>query len=277
MSTVDKMVIKGIRSFSPENTRVITFFRPLTLIVGPNGAGKTVSFLCCPLLPWPESTLWNCFLFFFPLSNFFQLLVFYLFLAAIVMIMLVFVKKESFWFGGVSEKGSFNCDWNVWRCSVCWFCAFLAHSSFPYDFLKDIFAVGFMGLVTKSCCYGVLRVFTDNSHNLKCFVFAKTRQSSNVWSMHVRESCHRMQDLVTHSFMTQKCVWPKPQQIFTIFLSLFSAQWCFFFPGLLFNGSQYDLCKQVHSGPMSRKLLLILSQQWLCYFSRSWFLLNGFA
>ncbi len=48
MSTVDKMVIKGIRSFSPENTRVITFFRPLTLIVGPNGAGKTVSLFFLP-------------------------------------------------------------------------------------------------------------------------------------------------------------------------------------------------------------------------------------
>jgi DNA repair protein RAD50 len=46
MSTVDKMVIKGIRSFSPENTRVITFFRPLTLIVGPNGAGKTTIIEC---------------------------------------------------------------------------------------------------------------------------------------------------------------------------------------------------------------------------------------
>ena len=42
MSTVDKMLIKGIRSFDPENRNVITFFKPLTLIVGPNGAGKTV-------------------------------------------------------------------------------------------------------------------------------------------------------------------------------------------------------------------------------------------
>ncbi|KAK2973609.1 hypothetical protein RJ640_027519 [Escallonia rubra] len=32
MSTVDKMLIKGIRSFDPENKNVITFFRPLTLI-----------------------------------------------------------------------------------------------------------------------------------------------------------------------------------------------------------------------------------------------------
>lgn len=36
------MLIKGIRSFSPDNTNVIEFYRPLTLIVGANGAGKTV-------------------------------------------------------------------------------------------------------------------------------------------------------------------------------------------------------------------------------------------
>ncbi len=42
MSNVDKMLIKGLRSFDPENKHVITFFKPLTLIVGPNGAGKTV-------------------------------------------------------------------------------------------------------------------------------------------------------------------------------------------------------------------------------------------
>lgn len=36
------MLIKGIRSFDPENKHVIAFFKPLTLIVGPNGAGKTV-------------------------------------------------------------------------------------------------------------------------------------------------------------------------------------------------------------------------------------------
>lgn len=45
MSTVDKMLIKGIRSFDPENKLVIAFFKPLTLIVGPNGAGKTVIIL----------------------------------------------------------------------------------------------------------------------------------------------------------------------------------------------------------------------------------------
>ncbi|XP_047335105.1 DNA repair protein RAD50 [Impatiens glandulifera] len=46
MSTVDKMLIKGIRSFDPENKNVITFFKPLTLIVGPNGAGKTTIVEC---------------------------------------------------------------------------------------------------------------------------------------------------------------------------------------------------------------------------------------
>lgn len=45
MSTIDKMLIKGIRSFDPENRNVVTFFKPLTLIVGPNGAGKTVCFI----------------------------------------------------------------------------------------------------------------------------------------------------------------------------------------------------------------------------------------
>jgi hypothetical protein len=38
-----QMLIKGIRSFSPENTNVVEFYRPLTLIVGANGAGKTAS------------------------------------------------------------------------------------------------------------------------------------------------------------------------------------------------------------------------------------------
>ena len=40
--SIDKMLIKGIRSFSPENQNVIEFYKPLTLIVGQTGAGKTV-------------------------------------------------------------------------------------------------------------------------------------------------------------------------------------------------------------------------------------------
>ncbi|EFJ34849.1 ATP-binding cassette transporter, subfamily I, member 4, SmABCI4 [Selaginella moellendorffii] len=46
MSTLDKMLIKGIRSFGPDNTHVITFYRPLTLVVGANGAGKTTIIEC---------------------------------------------------------------------------------------------------------------------------------------------------------------------------------------------------------------------------------------
>ena len=39
------MLIKGIRSFSPDNTHVVEFYKPLTLIVGHNGAGKTVGLM----------------------------------------------------------------------------------------------------------------------------------------------------------------------------------------------------------------------------------------
>jgi DNA repair protein RAD50 len=37
-----QLLIKGVRSFAPDNQNVIEFYRPLTLIVGSNGAGKTV-------------------------------------------------------------------------------------------------------------------------------------------------------------------------------------------------------------------------------------------
>ncbi|KAI7835827.1 hypothetical protein COHA_010280 [Chlorella ohadii] len=40
------MLIKGIRSFSPDNQNVIEFYKPLTLIVGHNGAGKTTVIEC---------------------------------------------------------------------------------------------------------------------------------------------------------------------------------------------------------------------------------------
>ena len=48
---IDKMLIKGIRSFSPENQIPIEFYKPLTLIVGQNGAGKTVCSILVVLLP----------------------------------------------------------------------------------------------------------------------------------------------------------------------------------------------------------------------------------
>ncbi|KDD75398.1 hypothetical protein H632_c703p0, partial [Helicosporidium sp. ATCC 50920] len=40
------MLIKGIRSFSPDNETSIEFSHPLTLIVGDNGAGKTTIIEC---------------------------------------------------------------------------------------------------------------------------------------------------------------------------------------------------------------------------------------
>jgi DNA repair protein RAD50 len=41
MSSIDKLSIRGIRSFSPWEEQKIEFFKPLTLILGQNGAGKT--------------------------------------------------------------------------------------------------------------------------------------------------------------------------------------------------------------------------------------------
>ena len=44
-STIEKLSIRGIRSFGHEkyDTQEIEFFHPLTIITGQNGAGKTVS------------------------------------------------------------------------------------------------------------------------------------------------------------------------------------------------------------------------------------------
>mmetsp|Transcript_15469 Transcript_15469/g.38092 ORF Transcript_15469/g.38092 Transcript_15469/m.38092 type:complete len:108 (-) Transcript_15469:3687-4010(-) len=41
MSTIRKLRIQGIRSYSPEKPGTIEFFKPLTIIVGSNGSGKT--------------------------------------------------------------------------------------------------------------------------------------------------------------------------------------------------------------------------------------------
>lgn len=41
MSSISKLAIRGIRSFSPFDEEKIEFFRPLTMILGQNGAGKT--------------------------------------------------------------------------------------------------------------------------------------------------------------------------------------------------------------------------------------------
>ena len=41
-----QLLIKGIRAFAPDHDHVITFPKPLTLIVGSNGAGKTTIIEC---------------------------------------------------------------------------------------------------------------------------------------------------------------------------------------------------------------------------------------
>mmetsp|Transcript_10117 Transcript_10117/g.29059 ORF Transcript_10117/g.29059 Transcript_10117/m.29059 type:complete len:1316 (-) Transcript_10117:363-4310(-) len=46
MSVINKLLIKGIRSFSPDNDVALTFQQPLTVIVGQNGAGKTTVIEC---------------------------------------------------------------------------------------------------------------------------------------------------------------------------------------------------------------------------------------
>lgn len=43
MSSVERILIQGIRSFSHETPVYIHFYKPVTVIVGSNGAGKTVS------------------------------------------------------------------------------------------------------------------------------------------------------------------------------------------------------------------------------------------
>ena len=46
MSAIDKLLIRGIRSFDPDTAAVIEFYSPVTLIVGHNGAGKTSIIEC---------------------------------------------------------------------------------------------------------------------------------------------------------------------------------------------------------------------------------------
>ena len=43
MASIQKLLIRGIRSFDPQQEQVIDFQSPLTLIVGHNGAGKTTA------------------------------------------------------------------------------------------------------------------------------------------------------------------------------------------------------------------------------------------
>ncbi|EFA85515.1 DNA recombination/repair protein [Heterostelium album PN500] len=46
MTSIEKLLVQGIRSFDPNESSVIDFYKPLTLIVGVNGAGKTTIIEC---------------------------------------------------------------------------------------------------------------------------------------------------------------------------------------------------------------------------------------
>ncbi len=46
MASVDKLAIRGIRSFEAATVVVVEFFSPVTVIVGHNGSGKTTIIEC---------------------------------------------------------------------------------------------------------------------------------------------------------------------------------------------------------------------------------------
>ena len=46
MSSLNKLAIRGIRSFDDKSIAVIEFFSPVTVIVGHNGSGKTTIIEC---------------------------------------------------------------------------------------------------------------------------------------------------------------------------------------------------------------------------------------
>lgn len=46
MASLDKLAIRGIRSFDDKQISVIEFFSPVTVIVGHNGSGKTTVIEC---------------------------------------------------------------------------------------------------------------------------------------------------------------------------------------------------------------------------------------
>lgn len=46
MSTLNKLAIRGIRSFDDKSVSIIEFFSPVTVIVGHNGSGKTTIIEC---------------------------------------------------------------------------------------------------------------------------------------------------------------------------------------------------------------------------------------
>lgn len=46
MAELDKLAIRGVRSFDSHEVNIIQFFKPLTVIVGHNGSGKTTIVEC---------------------------------------------------------------------------------------------------------------------------------------------------------------------------------------------------------------------------------------
>ncbi|CAI5734773.1 unnamed protein product [Hyaloperonospora brassicae] len=49
MSSIEKLSIRGIRSFSPNREEIIEFYHPLTVLLGDNGCGKTTVIECLKL------------------------------------------------------------------------------------------------------------------------------------------------------------------------------------------------------------------------------------
>ena len=41
MTTVERLAIRGIRSYSPDDETVVRFHKPLTIFCGHNGSGKS--------------------------------------------------------------------------------------------------------------------------------------------------------------------------------------------------------------------------------------------
>lgn len=73
MSCIEKLSIRGIRSFSPNREETIEFLHPLTVIVGENGCGKTtiiecLKYNCTGILP-PNSNRGQSFVFDPKLNN----------------------------------------------------------------------------------------------------------------------------------------------------------------------------------------------------------------
>ena len=56
MSFIDKLSIRGVRAFSPDDEVLVQFYSPLTMIVGENGCGKTtiiesLRYVCSGIVP----------------------------------------------------------------------------------------------------------------------------------------------------------------------------------------------------------------------------------